>query len=191
MYLDLIVMQCAHRIRNSSAVTSPDGSASASIFTDDAASAKGVNSLLEVANASLVTAEQSQSVPPANDTVAGTAVAHIPRAEEARGRGSETEEDSEVMNTFQALLNAVATVQPLAVTAHPKKLELKVEIPVGDNISSRCGENMWNELDEAVRQTLASGICGTANQHPSRTSTNKYAPHFSVNHEICLRVNMR
>ena len=128
--------------------------------------------LLELANASVIASANS------------AAPAAGPKASDSDG--------------FNSLLAAIDNVQPPSQSSSASCCYPNGESKAGDKKPqvmctklTLTSPAILEKILAIVLQTNASGISGSLYQHPTRSDTNKYAPHFSINHEISLRINMR
>jgi hypothetical protein len=99
---------------------------------------------------------------------------------------------------FNSLLAAIGNVQPpQASSGACCYTNTGKETSDNTDKQTKCtriivsNSSILEDILTIVKETIASGINGSIYQHPTRSDTNKYAPHFSISHEISLRVNMR
>lgn len=127
--------------------------------------------------------------PVASEAVASTASAP---AESAAVSSSSTSAEGNnsgfISSRFKTLLDVIADVAPLPVgSAKDQRTSLDISKFSTKNLSR---SNIYSILRELVKDTQSTGIASSGFQHPLRADNNKFAPHFTIAHEISLRVNM-
>lgn len=129
------------------------------------------------------------SVSPAVSSVVASVTAGVVAESEAMAsNGSIAEGNSFISSRFKTLLDVIADVSPLPVESM-KDQRAPLDLSKFST-KSLTRVNIYAILRELVRDTQLSGIAGNTFQHPLRADNNKFAPHFTVAHEISLRINM-
>jgi hypothetical protein len=126
--------------------------------------------------------------PSASIAAASVAAGVVAEGEVVTAGGSNAEGGGFISSRFKTLLDVIADVAPLPVESS-KDQRTSIDLSKF-SAKSLTRTNIYAILRELVRDTQLSGIAGTAFQHPLRADNNKFAPHFTVAHEISLRINM-